>query len=41
LGVKSETVARHFPGTGWSKQETNEYINAGIRANKLMRRMYA
>lgn len=41
LGMQTATLRRHFPGTGWSKQETNEYINSVRRANKLMKRMYA
>lgn len=41
LRMTTTTVARHFPGTAWSHQETNEYINSLRKANKMIERMYA
>jgi DNA-binding NarL/FixJ family response regulator len=41
LGMQTATLRRHFPGTGWSHEVTNDYINSVRRANRLIERMYA
>lgn len=39
LGVSWHTIARHFPGTGWSHQESGRFSYAVRRANEALRRV--
>lgn len=39
LGLGKSTISRHFPHTGWSRQEAGQFGREIRRANDAMRRL--